>query len=124
MILVDSSIWIDHFRFGETRLRELLEAESVLLHPYVLGELSLGGIKNRKQVLADLESLRRPLVALDDEVLAYIEAGKLYSTGIGFIDAHLLTSVKLMPGTKLWSRDRSLKAATQRLGVSYAEVLN
>lgn len=119
MILVDSFVWIDHFRGDETRLSPLLEKRDVLIHPHVVGELALGSLRQRDTILQSLRALPAANVAADEEVLAFIEHHRLFGRGIGFIDAHLLASAKLTPEAKLWTRDKRLAAiaADMRLSV-------
>lgn len=121
MILVDTSIWIDHLRRSDEHLSGLLEGGSVLMHAYVLGELALGNLKNREAVLGSMSDLPQAVVATDDEVLRFIDMHALFGLGIGYIDAHLLAAVTLSPGAKLWTRDRRLSGASARLGLSYAQ---
>ena len=110
MTLVDTSVWIDYLRRGSARLVELLESNSVLVHPFIIGELACGNLINRQQMIADLERLPRAVVASDAEVLAFIEANQLMGRGVGYINMHLLASVHLSPGAQLWSRDKKLAA--------------
>ncbi len=95
MILVDTSIWIDHLRAGDPALKKLLEAGKVWTHPLVIGELACGNLKYRKSILSYLKDLPVARVATDNETLVYIEAHALMGRGIGYIDAHLLASVAL-----------------------------
>lgn len=118
MILVDTSIWIDHLRQGDKALADLLDEAQVLVHPFVTGELALGNLRNRDEVLGALRSLPQAEMATEIEVLGFIEANGLAGTGIGYIDAHLLAAVRLSPGTALWTRDKRLLAASTRLGLS------
>lgn len=118
MIIVDTSIWIDHLRNGDSVLADLLENGRVLTHPFVTGEIALGSLRQRGAVLDALHSLPQATVAGDDEVMMLIERDKLFSAGIGYIDAHLLTAVKLTPGASIWTRDRRLREASTRLGLS------
>ena len=117
MILVDTSVWVDHFRKGDRALEKLLEAGEVLCHPFVIGELAMGSLRNRS-VLDAMQRLPKPLFARDDEVLRYIGQRKLFSLGIGYIDAHLLGSVQITPAAKLWTRDKRLHAVAT--GISLA----
>ena len=117
MILVDTSIWIDHLRKGEGRLAEALNAGRVLVHPFVIGELALGSLQQRDVVLGALMDLPRVEVATDEEVFAFIEDERLFSLGIGFVDAHLLAALRLTPGALLWTRDRRLRVVADRLGL-------
>lgn len=118
MILVDTSVWIDHFRRGEIALAELLNASLVLGHPFVTGELALGWLQQRDIILSALQDLPQALVATDDEVLHFISHHTLYGAGIGYVDAHLLAAVRLTAGASLWTRDKRLLAAAVKLGVA------
>ena len=115
MILVDTSIWIDHLRSKDERLVALLNSSQVLAHPFVIGELALGSLRNRSAILSCLNELPSAVIATNDEVMAFIAQNFIYGLGIGFIDAHLLASVRLSPGAALWTRDKRLLAAGVRL---------
>lgn len=117
MILVDTSVWIDHLRQNDQTLANLLGKRQVLAHPFVTGELALGSLKQRDVILKALRGLPRALVATDAEVQAYIEQHTLFGLGIGYVDAHLLAATSLTLGSQLWSRDRRLHGAATRLGV-------
>jgi len=117
MILVDTSVWIDHLRHGDVELTKLLNAGRVLTHRFVIGELSLGNLQNRDVVLSTLQNLSQVTFASDSEVLNFIGNNALFGTGIGYIDAHLLAATKLTPGAMLWTRDKRLLAESTRLGV-------
>ena len=117
MILVDTSVWIDHLRYGDSTLANLLNTGRVLAHPFVIGELALGNLQQRDVILNTLNDMPRAKIATDEEVLGFINQNKLYGLGIGYIDAHLLTSVRLTPGTLLWTQDKRLCAAANRLGL-------
>jgi len=117
MVLVDSSVWIEHLRNGNATLQRLLLNLQVQTHAFILGELALGSLHDRATILDALSNLPRVLQAQNAEVLQFIENKKLYGTGIGYIDAHLLTSVALTPGTTLWTRDKKLDAVAKRLGL-------
>ena len=119
MILVDSSIWIDHLRKADTALAELLETTQVLTHPFVIGELALGNLARRETILRSLGKLPKSIVARDDEVVGVIDRHKFIGTGIGYVDAHLLSSVILTPGAKIWTRDKPCLRAAIKLGLSY-----
>jgi predicted nucleic acid-binding protein len=118
VILVDTSVWIEHLRSGDSRLMELLEGRQVLAHPFVVGELALGNIKRRAMILDALGDLPRASVASDDEVLGLIEGRSLFGLGIGYVDVHLLASALLSDDASLWTRDRRLNDVAQRLGVA------
>ncbi len=123
MILVDSSIWIDHFRSMDDVLFALLERQEVLIHPFVIGEIALGNLRPRATILSTLHKLPQAVVARESEVLTLIETSSLVGLGIGYVDAHLLASAKLTDGTRLWTRDKRLTAAAARLSLA-AAVLN
>lgn len=118
MILVDTSVWIDHFRSSSQVLVRLLENEEVLGHPVVIGELVLGGIPNRDRTRRNL--LRLPLATLadHDDVLQFIHRADLSGSGISYSDTHVLLSTRLTPSVALWTRDRRLLAVARRLGVA------
>lgn len=118
MILVDTSIWIDHLRASDERLARLLDAGQVLAHPFVTGELALGNLRNRDAVLGALQDLPQVVMATESEVLRFIAQKGLFGLGIGYIDAHLLAAVLLTPGSLLWTRDKRLLAASAQLGIS------
>ena len=118
MILVDTSIWIDHLRTGDAHLVHLLGEGAVLAHPFVIGELALGNLPKRDVVLGALLDLPQVQVASDSEVSRFITDKTLYGTGIGYIDAHLLAAVLLTPGTLLWTRDERLQAVSTQLGIA------
>ncbi len=117
MILVDTSIWIDHLRQRDERLSGLLNQGLVLAHPFVTGELALGNLQNRDAILGALQDLSQTPVATEGEVLGFIQENILYGMGIGYIDAHLLAAVRLVPGATLWTRDKRLLAAGTKLGL-------
>jgi predicted nucleic acid-binding protein len=119
VILVDTSIWIQHLRSGHEVLAELLDAGSVVLHPFVLGELVLGNLSPREVVLNSLQALPQATVAMHEEVLDFIETNALYGLGIGYVDAHLLASVRLSPGALLWTRDKRLQQVAERFGLAW-----
>jgi predicted nucleic acid-binding protein len=118
VILVDTSVWVDHLRDSNELLTELLDAGEVLGHPFVIGELALGSLSRRDAVLSDLRDLRQAPVASSEEVLQLIDREALFGRGIGYVDAHLLASARLTPGTQLWTRDQRLQAIAARLGVT------
>jgi predicted nucleic acid-binding protein len=118
VILVDSSVWIDHFRLNDAVLAGLLDSQRVLTHPFVIGELALGSLKQRNVILSALRDLPRASVASDDEVLDFIAQHELFGQGVGYIDAHLLASVRLTPNASLWTRDKRLRAVADGLSLS------
>ncbi len=118
MILVDTSVWVDHLRHGDERLTGLLERELVLVHPHVIGELSLGSLRQHDAMISGLMDLPLSNVASDDEVLRFIAQQTLYGTGIGYVDAHLLAATRLTPGATIWTRDKRLLAAAEKLSLA------
>ena len=123
MILVDTSVWVEHLQQGNVELTGFLNRAQVLSHPFVLGELALGGLQQRVTVLNALQHLPQAHMASANEVLGFIDAHSLYGIGIGYVDVHLLASVRLMPGSVLWTLDKRLAAAAMRLGVA-ADVMH
>ena len=118
MILVDTSVWIEHLRSGDERLMTLLNGGEVLGHPFVLGELALGNLRQRAAFLSDLQDLPQATVASDDEVLGLINRQTLFGRGIGYVDAHLLAAARLSADGKLWTHDRPLQAVAAELGLA------
>ncbi len=114
MLLVDTSVWIDHFRQHDARLAAALELGEVLTHPFVIGELACGGLKHRAQVLNHLRRLPSAMTAEHDEVLHLLDVHKLAGTGLGWMDAHILASARIS-GAILWSHDVALQRAWQRV---------
>ncbi len=115
MILVDTSIWIDHLRHSEPDLVRLLNEGSVLVHPFVIGELALGNLKNRNAILEALMGLPASITATDEDVLSFINHNDLAGCGIGYVDVHLLAATRLTSGCTLWTRDKRQHAASIRL---------
>ncbi|HUR85848.1 MAG TPA: type II toxin-antitoxin system VapC family toxin [Solirubrobacteraceae bacterium] len=120
MILVDTAVWIDHLRDNDPHLAGLLDAGAVLGHPWVTGKLALGSLQNRVEILRLLDDLPQATIATATEVRELVEQHKLFSLGIGYVDAQLLAATMLTPDADLWTRDRRLHAAAQRLGVAHA----
>ena len=118
MILVDTSVWVGHLRAGDAALKSLLDAGTVLGHPFVLGEIALGNLRRRDLILGALQDLPQVRAASDVEVLYFIDRHKLHGLGIGYVDAHLLAAVALTDGARLWTSDRRLRAAAERLGLA------
>ena len=119
MILIDTSVWIDHLRAADEVLVSLLDEDRVLTHPMVVGELALGNLQNRKEVLGLLGGLPQAPVATTDEVLLFIEQRQLMGRGIGYVDAHLLTAASLAGPCHLWTNDRRLLKAASELRLAY-----
>ncbi len=118
MILVDTSVWIDHFRANDAVLEGLLDKEQLLLHPFVLGELAIGNLQPRSSILHILGGLLLPEVALHEEVIAMVELHSLYGLGLSYIDVHLLTSAKLTENTELWTRDKRMLHVAEHLEIA------
>jgi predicted nucleic acid-binding protein len=119
VILADTSVWIDHLRTGVPMLVALLENGRVLVHPFVLGELACGNLRNRHEVLDLLGNLPSAPVASDAEALEFIERRSLMGRGIGYIDVHLLAAVVLADDARLWTRDRRLAVVADELNRSF-----
>jgi predicted nucleic acid-binding protein len=119
LILVDTSVWVDHFRRGDAHLVDLLQEGRVAMHPFVVGEIACGSLKDRSTVIALLQSLPRATVAEAEEVLGFVGSHRLHGKGIGYIDAHLLASTALTEGASLWTRDKRLRIAAEALGFSH-----
>ncbi len=117
MLLVDTSVWIDHLHHLEARLERALNDMLVACHPVVIGELALGSMRDRASVLGLLAELPRATVASHDEMLALVERHELYGRGLGVVDAHLLASARLSPAVTFWTRDKRLRAAATAAGV-------
>jgi hypothetical protein len=118
VILVDSSVWIDHLRHADEILTDLLSRQQVVMHPFVIGELAICNLTSRAVMLQDLQDLGQVFVAHDDEVLRLIEQEHLFGLGLGYVDAHLLAAARLTPETFLWTRDKRLSAAAERLSLA------
>ena len=118
MILVDTSIWIDHLHRSEAALSALLNDSQVCTHPMIIGELAIGSLKDRKTILALLADLPSTEQATHAEVLPFVELHTLYGIGLSLVDAHLLTALRLSSRDRLWTRDRPLRLAADKLGVS------
>lgn len=117
MVLADSSVWVDHWRRGNHELAALLDADRIVVHPMVIGELALGALRERAETLEDLRELRGGVLAEDEEVMALIERHRLWGRGIGWVDAHLLASA-LLGGVRLWTLDRPLARVALALGTA------
>ncbi len=118
MVLADTSIWIDHFRRNDLRLAHLLELGDVAMHPFIIGELLLGRVPKIAEMIDDLNTLPKAMLASPDEVLSFIAVRKLPGSGIGYVDAHLLAAAALTPETSIWTRDKRLLAAAKSLSLA------
>ena len=119
MVLVDTSVWISHFRLGNSILQKLLLESRVVSHPFIIGELACGNISNRTEILSLMQSLPSLGVVQNKELLVFIENNKLMGTGIGFVDVHLMAAT-ILAGIPLWTQDQKLKQACTRLGIDSA----
>ena len=118
MILADTSVWVNHLRANDKALAALLDAGMVVAHPFVIGELALGSLRQREIVLKALADLPHASVATDAEVLHFIDQHGLSGRGIGYIDAHLLAAAQLTAGTELWTNDKRLNGVAVQLGLA------
>ena len=117
-MLVDTSIWVEHLRKGNRQLELSLLDGEVICHPFVIGELACGSIKNRKEILSLLMSLPSAPVLEFDELMHFIDENQMMGIGIGFVDVHLLASARLS-GTFLWTADKKLNSAATKLSLNY-----
>ena len=120
MVLVDSSVWIEHFKNAEIRLLDLLHNNQVLVHEMVIGELMLGTIKQRNLVIALLNDMTSAHVARHQELMHFVSQNNLYEQGIGWVDCHLLASCKITPEATLWTMDKRLAAMAQKLHIAHS----
>lgn len=120
MIVIDTSIWIDHLRGLDTQLESILGSGDELLHPYVHGELLLNGLPEDGIFARKLSSLKTAPVAATADVAAFISWAKLAGTGVGYIDTHLLVSARMVRDGVLLTKDNALRAQAERLGVAYS----
>jgi predicted nucleic acid-binding protein len=120
MVLIDTSVWVDHFRHTEGLLQDLLAAGQVVTHPFVVGELSCGNLRHRHQILSLLQALPQARLASHEEVLHLVNSKTLYGKGLGWVDAHILAS-SLLSHTALWTKDRRLAAAATVLHIAEKE---
>jgi predicted nucleic acid-binding protein len=119
MILADTSVWIDHLRQADVAFAGALQREEILSHPFVIGEIACGNLRNRDEILLHLGHLPLAPKATDPEVMAFIESRSLSGRGLGLIDVHLLASTVLHRGALLWTHDRPLREMAMKLGVGY-----
>jgi predicted nucleic acid-binding protein len=122
VILVDTSLLADHFRTVDPVVSKLLEEGDVVCHPFVIGEIMMGDPRSRQAIADLLHDLPQLQVASDKEVLEVVERHRLFGTGLGYIDAHLLVAVRLAPPVAIWTRDKRLARAAEQLSI-FAEGL-
>jgi predicted nucleic acid-binding protein len=118
IILVDTSVWIDHFNSSSKELSIFLEEGVVATHPFVIAELALGGLKNRREILSLMRALPETAAVDKTELLHFIDSKKLANSGVGFVDAHLMAAAGLMGGL-LWTTDKKLRAVADKLDLAY-----
>ncbi len=118
MILADTSVWIDHLRAPNERLLELLDHQQILIHPFVIGELALGSMRDRLRTMFALKLLPPAMISRDRDVVALIDNHRLHGRGIGYVDAHLLASTLITPEALIWSKDRRLMAIARELAIA------
>ena len=118
MVLVDTSVWVSHLREGDVGLEKLLNDGEVVCHPFIIGELACGNLKNRREILTHLQSLPMTILAEDEEVLEFIENNQLMGKGLGYIDVHLIASA-VLTDVPLWAFDKTLDKFTKKIGINY-----
>ena len=118
MVLVDTSIWVTHLRQGSRQLEKLLMDAEVMCHPFIIGELACGNLKNRNEIISLLQSLPMAPTVEFDELLFFIDRNYLMGKGVGFVDVHLLASAQLA-GVPLWTADKKLKSAADQLELAF-----
>ena len=121
MILVDTSVWIDHLRSTDKTMDRLLELGEVICHPFIVGEIAVGSLKQRSFILRNLSLLPQINVAHNAEVMHLIAEREIFGRGIGYIDAHLLAALQLTPDTALWTRDKRLQQVALTLDIRVAQ---
>lgn len=120
MVLVDTSVWVHHLREGDSELEHLLNSGQVMCHPYIVGELACGNLKNRREVISLLQLLPSATVAKHEEILQFIELNHLMGKGLGYVDIHLSASA-VLTGAPLWTYDKKLNKANEGLGIRYRQ---
>ena len=118
MVLVDTSIWVAHLRQGSRQLAKLLMDAEVMCHPFIIGELACGNLKNRNEIIPLLQSLPMAPTIEIDELLFFIDRNHLMGKGVGFVDVYLLASAKLV-GVPLWTADKKLKSWADQLELTF-----
>jgi predicted nucleic acid-binding protein len=118
MVLVDTSVWISHLRYGNSKLQNLLEDSRVVSHPFIIGELACGNLSNRAEIISLMQSLPMLDVVEQEELLLFIEHNQMMGKGLGFVDVHLVAAA-ILAGIPLWTRDKKLKQACSRLNIDF-----
>jgi predicted nucleic acid-binding protein len=118
MVLVDTSVWMSHLRDGNAGLEKLLNDGEVVCHPFIVGEIACGNLKNRHEILMHLQSLPAAILAEDGEVLEFIENHQLMGKGLGYIDVHLIAAA-VLTGVPLWTLDKTLDKISKKIGIGY-----
>jgi predicted nucleic acid-binding protein len=118
MVLVDTSIWVHHLRQGGPSLERILNDGEVMCHPFIVGELACGNIRNRAEILSLLQILPQAMEVTHEEVLQFIERNHLMGKGLGYIDVHLCASA-LLTGVPMWTYDKRLNQTNEALGIRY-----
>ena len=119
MILADTSVWIDHLSRKDDAFALLLNDSQIMTHPFVIGEIALGNLKNRTEILSKIQKLPMMLATSDSEILFFITQRQLAGRGVGYIDVHLLAATAMTPPARLWTRDKKLLAVATSLGLAY-----
>jgi hypothetical protein len=120
MVLVDTSVWVSHLREGNTKLERLLNDGDIVCHPFIVGELACGNLKNRAEILSLLQALPMSIQAEHDEVMKFIENNQLIGKGLGYIDVHLLAAA-VLTGVPIWTIDKKLDGVSQEMGLNFTE---
>ena len=119
MILVDTSVWISHFRHSNPKLQKMLQESQVACHPFIIGELACGNINNSTEIISLIQSLPMLDVVEHEELLLFIEHNKMMGTGLGLVDIHLMAAA-ILAGIPLWTQDKKLKQACSRLNIDFS----
>jgi predicted nucleic acid-binding protein len=118
MVLVDTSVWVAHLRAGNVGLEKLLNEGEVVCHPFIVGELACGNLKNRHEILAYLQAIPLTILAEDAEVLTFIDNNQLMGKGLGYIDVHLIVSA-VLTDVPFWTLDKTLDKVSEKIGIRY-----
>ena len=119
VVVVDTSIWIDHLRSGDPRLKQLIADKSLFQHPFIIGEISVGNLATREQTVRALRGLPQIEPVSEEEFHRFLGAAELFGTGLGFVDVHVLAATAATPGAEIWTGDRRMLEQAERLGLTY-----